>query len=218
MFASIRCYLLRGAPIEEVARPVEAEFADRIAAQPGFVWYVVLDCGEGELMTISVFHERGLAAGSRELSRRWTEERLGHLDLTLTEAMNGAIPVSRAAPELLEQLSSRFARVRRYKISDAHVGEVVWRVVDTRLAERIAALDGFVAYFVFSSGAGELVTVSVFRDRAAAAASDAVGLGFVRDQLDDLQIERTDSLGGGEIVVSRVTAALLEPIRALRSS
>jgi hypothetical protein len=214
MFASIRCYVLEGARIEDLVRPVEAEFADRIAAQPGFVWYVLLDCGGGELMTISVFHERELAAGSRELSRRWTEERLGNFDLTLTEAMNGAIPVSRAAPELLEPAPARVARVRRYKIADAQLGEIVWRVVETRLAERIAELDGFVAYFVFSSGTGELVSVSVFRDPPAAVASDEVGLAFVRDQLDDLEIERTDPIGGGEIVVSRVTAALLDPIRA----
>ena len=75
-------------------------------------------------------------------------------------------------------------------------------------------MDGFVAYFVFSSGAGELVTVSEFRDRAAATASDELALAFVRDELDSLDIERLDTIGGGEVAVSRVTAALLEPIRA----
>jgi hypothetical protein len=214
MFASIRCYVVRSAPAQEPAELVEAEFADRIAAQPGFVWYAFLDCGGGDLMTISVFHERDQAARSRDLARRWTEERLGEFDLTLTEALNGAIPVSRAAPALLEAIPRRFARVRRYKLGDGDLGEVVWRVVDTRLAERMAELDGFVAYFVFSSGSGELVSVSVFRDQAAASASDEVALTFVRDELDDLDIERTDAIGGGEIAVTRVTEALLEPIHA----
>jgi hypothetical protein len=214
MFASIRCYRLQGAPTEEVARRVETEFADRIAAQPGFVWYAFLDGGGGDFITISLFQQREQAAGSRELARSWTEERLGEFDLTRTEALGGAIPVSRAAPELLDPAAARFGRVRRYKIKDAELGELVWRIVDTRLAERIAELDGFVAYFVFSPGMGELVTVSVFRDRAAATASDEVALAFVHDELHDLEIERTHMVGGGEIVASRVDKALLQPIHA----
>jgi hypothetical protein len=214
MFASISCYVVQSAPTDELVGLVEREFADRIAAQPGFVWYAFVNCGGGDVMTISVFRERDQAAGSRELARHWTGERLSEFGLTLTEALNGAIPVSRAAPGLLEPALTRFARVRRYKLAGADLGEVVWRVVDTRLVERMAELDGFVAYFVFSSGQGELVSVSVFRDRASATASDEVALVFARDELDDVEIERTDMIGGGVIAVSRVTEAFIEPIHA----
>lgn len=214
MFASIRRYVVHIATTEELARLVEAEFADQIAARPGFVWYAFVDCGGGELVTISVFRERDQAAGSRELARRWTEERLTEFGLTVTEALNGAIPVSRAAPELLQPAPARFARVRRYQIASADLGEVVWRVVDTGLAERMAALEGFIAYFVFSSGAGELVSVSVFRDRATASVSDEVAHAFVRDELAHVAIARTDAIGGGDVVVSRTTEGLLEPIHA----
>jgi hypothetical protein len=213
MFASIRCYVVRRARTEELTRLVEGEFADQLASQPGFVWYAFLDCGEGDAMTISVFQERAQAAASRELALRWTEQRITDFDLTLTEALNGAIPVSRAAPELLEPAPGRFARVRRYNLGAGELSEVVWRIVDTRLAERMAELDGFVAYFVFSSGEGELAAVSVFRDRETASSSDVVALAFVRDELEKVEIERSNALGGGEIVVSRVTDALLEPIR-----
>jgi hypothetical protein len=214
MFASVRCYLVHRAPTVELSRLVESEFADQLAAQPGFVWYAFLDCGGGDAMTISIFHERAQAAASRELARRWTEQRIRHLDLTLTEALNGAIPVSRAAPELLESAPGRFARVRRYHLGAGALGEVVWRIVDTRLAERMAELDGFVAYFVFSLGEADLVAVSVFRDRETASSSDGVALAFVRDELEKVEIERSNAIGGGEIVVSRVTDALLEPIHA----
>jgi hypothetical protein len=78
----------------------------------------------------------------------------------------------------------------------------------------MAELDGFAAYLVFSGGAGELVTVSVFRDRATATVSDELALQFVRDELADFEIERTDMIGGGSIVVSRVTETLLQPIHA----
>jgi hypothetical protein len=214
MFASIRCYVLQSALTGKFVRLVEAEFANQIAAQPGFVWYALLDGGRCDLMTISVFRERDQAARSLELARRWTQEQVSGSDLTLTEALDGAIPVSRAAPELLKPALGRFARVRRYKLAEANLDKFVSRVVDTRLAERIAKLDRFVAYFVFNSGAGELVTVTVFRDRAAAAASDELAMAFVRSNLDDLDIQRTDTVGGGEIVASRVSRKLLEPIHA----
>lgn len=217
MFASIRCYFVHKGSTDELVRLVDGEFADRIAAQPGFVSYMFLDCGGGDAMTISVFREHAQAAASRELARRWTEERIGEMALTTTEALHGAIPVSRAAPELLAPASGfapRFARVRRYRIAKGDIGELVWRLIDTSLAERMAELDGFVAYLVFSGGAGELVTVSVFRDRATATASDEVALQFVRDELADFEINRTDMVGGGEIAVSRVTETLLEPVHA----
>jgi hypothetical protein len=217
VFASIRCYFVHKAPTDELIRLVEDEFADLIAAQPGFVSYAFLDGGGGEAMTISVFREPDQAAASRELAQRWSEERLGEIEVTITEALHGAIPVSRAAPELVAPTPSgappRFARVRRYRI-EGDVGELVWRVVDTSLAERIAELDGFLAYLVFSGGAGNLVSVSVFRDRPTATASDELARQFVANALTDFEIERADMVGGGEIVVSRFTNALLEPVHA----
>ena len=104
--------------------------------------------------------------------------------------------------------------MRRYRLGGADLGEVVWRIVDTRLAERIEQLDGFVAYFVFGLGSAELVSVSVFRNRHAALASDEVAVAFVRDHVAELGVERTDAIGGGVIVVTRVATALLEPIHA----
>jgi hypothetical protein len=218
MFASIRCYFVHKASTGELARFVEHEFADQIAAQPGFVSYVFLDCGGGDAMSMSVFRESGQAAASRELARRWSEERLGQFELTTTEALHGAIPVSRATSELLAPTGPdappMFARVRRYRIAKGEIGELVWRVVDTRLAERIAELDGFVAYLVFSGGGGELVSVSVFRDEATATVSDDLELQFVRDELADLDIKRTDMIAGGSILVRRVTETLLEAVHA----
>lgn len=218
MFASIRCYFVHKVSAGELARLVENEFADQIASQPGFVSYVFLDCGGGDAMTISVFRESGQAVASRELARRWTEERAGEFELTTTEALHGPIPVSRASSELVAprrpDAPPMFARVRRYRMAKGEIGELVWRVVDTRLAERIAELDGFVAYLVFNGGAGELVSVSVFRDEATARISDDLALQFVRDDLADFDIKRTDTIAGGSIVVRRITETLLEPVHA----
>ena len=53
----------------------------------------------------------------------------------------------------------------------------------------------------------------VFEDRAAATPFDELALAFVRYKLD-IEIECTDAIGGGVIVVSRINKGLLEPIHA----
>jgi hypothetical protein len=95
MFTSIRRYRLRGAPMEELARRVEEGFAEEITAQPGFVAYEFVDCGDGEILTISTFDTAEEADASRELAQRWSEENLDDLGFTRIEALRGEVLVSR---------------------------------------------------------------------------------------------------------------------------
>src|SRR5438128_763310 len=76
MFASIRRYRLRQGPIKDLARRVDDGFAEEISAQPGFASYEFIDCGEGEVITLSVFGEADQAEASRNLAHRWTEQSL----------------------------------------------------------------------------------------------------------------------------------------------
>jgi hypothetical protein len=48
MLASIRCYFVHKTPTDELVQLIDGEFADRIAAQPGFASYMLLDC-KGDL-------------------------------------------------------------------------------------------------------------------------------------------------------------------------
>src|SRR5205823_6342442 len=57
MFASIRRYRTREGSMDELARRVDVGFAEEICARPGFVSYEFIDCGDGEVMTISIFRE-----------------------------------------------------------------------------------------------------------------------------------------------------------------
>ena len=70
MFASIRRYRLRGGSMDELARRVDTGFAEDIGSQPGFVAYEFMDCGDGELLTVSVFREAEQAEASRVLALR----------------------------------------------------------------------------------------------------------------------------------------------------
>ena len=57
------------------------------------------------------------------------------------------------------------------------------------------------------------MSISLLRDQVAAEESDERALEFVRRELANFDIERTDVIGG-EVVVSRAMATLLEPAHA----
>jgi hypothetical protein len=105
-----------------------------------------------------------------------------------------------------------FASMRRYRLRTGSIGELM-HIVDEVFADEIEAMDGFEAYHALDCGGGELVSISLLRDQAAAEESDERALGFVRRELGDFDIERTEVLGG-EVIVSRAMATLLEPAHA----
>jgi len=201
--------------MEELTRRVDEGFAEDIGRRPGFVAYEFMDCGDGEIVTLSVFRDADQAEASRELALRWTEENLQDLEFGRLEALRGEILVSRAARDMLEPghagAARKFASVRRYRLRTGSIGELM-HIVDAVFADAIEAMDGFEAYHALDCGS-EIVSISLLRDQAAAEESDERALEFVRRELADFGIERTEVIGG-EVVVSRAMATLLEPAHA----
>jgi hypothetical protein len=216
MFASIRRYRLRSGSMADLARRVDEGFAERLSAQPGFVSYEFMDCGDGDVMTISVFHDDDGAHRSSEYARQWTDENLGDFEFTRREALQGEILVSRAVEDVLAPghagAAGRFSSVRRYGMSSGAVAELM-RSVDDIFADELAALDGFVAYHVLDCGGGELLSISLLRDQATARESDEMALRFVTERLSRFGLHRTEAVGGN-VLVSRALAELLEPTHA----
>jgi hypothetical protein len=202
--------------MEELTRRVDEGFAEDIGRRPGFVAYEFMDCRDGEIVTLSVFRDADEAEASRELARRWTEENLEDLEFSRREALRGEILVSRAARDMLEPGHTgsprKFASVRRYRLRSGSVGQLM-HVVDEVFADEIEAMDGFEAYHALDCGGGEIVSISLLRDQAAAEESDERALEFARRELGDFDIERGEVIGG-EVVVSRAIATLLEPAHA----
>jgi hypothetical protein len=216
MFASIRRYRMRQGPMEELARRVDDGFAEEIMVQPGFVSYEFVDCGDGEVITLSVFREPEEAEASRDLAQRWTDESLEDFEFSRIEALRGEVLVSRAAQDMLEPghagTGEKFASLRRYRLRSGSVAELM-HLVDEVFADRVQRMDGFEAYHALDCGRGEIVSVSVFRDQATAEESDERALEFIGDELRDFDIERTEVIGG-RVPVSRALADLLEPAHA----
>ena len=138
MFASIRRYRLHRGSMHELARRVDEGFAEDIGRQPGFVAYEFVDCGDGEIITLSVFRNADQAETSRELARRWTEENLQDLEFSRGEALRGEILVSRAARDMLEPghvgAARKFASVRRYRLRTGSIAELM-HIIDEIFAD-----------------------------------------------------------------------------------
>jgi hypothetical protein len=216
MFTSIRRYRLHRGSMNELTRRVDEGFAEDIGRRPGFVAYEFIDCRDGEIMTLSVFREADQAEASRELAKRWTEENLQDLEFSRLEARRGEILVSRAAQDMLEPghagAGRKFASLRRYRLRAGSI-QALMHIVDQVFADHIEAMEGFEAYHALDCGGGEIVSISLLRDQAAAEDSDERALEFVRRELGDFDIERTEVIGG-EVLVSRAMAELLEPAHA----
>jgi hypothetical protein len=207
--------LQRGS-MEELTRRVDEGFAEDIGRRQGFVAYEFMDCRDGQIITLSVFRDGDQAEASRELAKQWTEENLQDLAFRGAETLRGEILVSRAARDMLEPghagAAGKFASVRRYRLRTGSIGELM-HIVDEVFADEIEAMDGFEAYHALDCGGGEIVSISLLRDQAAAQESDERAREFVRRELADFDIERTEVIGG-EVVVSRAMATLLEPSHA----
>jgi hypothetical protein len=216
MFASIRRYRLRHGPMDELAWRVDDGFAEEISDQPGFVSYEFIDCGDGEVITLSIFREAEEAEASRDLAQRWTDESLSDFEFSRIETLHGEILVSRAARDMLEPghagAGEKFGTLRRYQLRSGSVAELM-HVVDDAFAEEIQRMDGFEAYHALDSGRGEIVSISLFRDETAAEESDERALQFIGDELQDFDIERAEVIGG-RVLVSRARADVLEPAHA----
>jgi hypothetical protein len=216
MFASIRRYRLGAGSMDELTRRVDDGFAEQISRQPGFVSYEFIDCGGAEIITVSVFREADEAEASRDLAQRWTEENLQDFEFARIESLRGEILVSRAAGDMLEPghvgAGERVASLRRYRLRGGALGELM-HIVDEVFADQMAALDGFEAYHALDCGGGEILSISLLHDQATAERSDALAGEFVRTQLGNFDIERTEMISGA-VAVSRAMADLLEPTHA----
>jgi hypothetical protein len=202
--------------MEELASRVDEGFAEEIRAQPGFMSYEFIDCGDGEIITISLFGEASQAEASRELAERWTAENLRDLVFARIEVLHGEVWVSRADREMLEpahaRMMGKFASIRRYMLRSGEVSDLM-HIVDDVFADQIRLMDGFEGYHALECGPGEILSISMFRDQTSAEASDERALEFVQEHLGGFDIERTEVIGG-EVRVSRALSELLEPAHA----
>jgi hypothetical protein len=101
-FASVRRYALRDGSVGALMHKVDGTFADRIEALDGFEAYHALECGRGEVVTISLLCDQECAEASDDLALRFVAEEFGGFDIERTDVIGGEVIVSRAMVKLLE--------------------------------------------------------------------------------------------------------------------
>jgi hypothetical protein len=101
MFASVRRYRLESGSIDDLLHLVDTDFAESVQEMDGFMEYQVLECGNGEIITISTFKDRRSAEASMEMSADWVRDTLSRrFELTRLESFLGEVAISRACDDV----------------------------------------------------------------------------------------------------------------------
>jgi hypothetical protein len=82
--------------------------------------------------------------------------------------------------------------------------------VDRDLADAFVLETGFIAYQVARTGDRTVASITVFHQRDQAERSNELAADWVAESLADFDVERM-SVIGGEVMVSRAIADVLEP-------
>ena len=102
-----------------------------------------------------------------------------------------------------------YVSIRTYRVGKGSIDDVMHRV-DRDLAEAFAQEPGFIAYHVAPQGDRTVASMTLFQAREQADASNELAAEWVTDALADFDVERMGVMGG-EVMVSRANAGLLEP-------
>jgi hypothetical protein len=102
MYASIRTHRLDKGDMDEVTHRVDTFLADRLAEEPGFVAYQVVDCGDNTVCSVTVFRDEAGAERSNDLATEFVRDRLSDMEIVPIDVKGGKVDVSRAASEMLE--------------------------------------------------------------------------------------------------------------------
>jgi hypothetical protein len=102
MYASVRTYRCRPEDVPELLRRVDTEFAPMVKEEPGFLAYQVIDCGDGDVLSITEFDNREGVHRSVHMAAQWVAERLSDLVVVRTSARAGEVNISAAGSGVLE--------------------------------------------------------------------------------------------------------------------
>jgi hypothetical protein len=102
MFCSVRRYRTDPARVDELMHRIDEGFAELISEETGFVAYQVVDCGDGDVVTLTTFRDREGAEDSAVTAAAWVRDNLSDVEIERVDAFVGEAKVSRAIAEMLE--------------------------------------------------------------------------------------------------------------------
>ena len=108
-----------------------------------------------------------------------------------------------------------YASLRHYKMGAGSIDSLMHRV-DEEFAPALAQEPGFVCYFALDTGEHTVQTISVFHDKNSAFRSNELSAEYVRENLVEFELTRTDVVAG-ELLVSRLSPDLIEEMNRWRT-
>ena|SRR5436190_22937759 len=103
MFCNIRHYRVDQSQMDALMHRIDTEFAELVEREPGFVGYHACDCGDGVLLTLTMFHDSESAMNSAAIAATYVRDTLSsEFDIERLNAWNGDIKVNCASAEMLE--------------------------------------------------------------------------------------------------------------------
>ena len=101
-----------------------------------------------------------------------------------------------------------YASLRHYKMGAGSIDSLMHRV-EKEFAPALGQEPGFVFYFALDTGSDTVQTISVFHDMNSAFRSNELSAEYVRENLAEFELTRTDVVAG-EVLVSRLSPDLLD--------
>ena len=95
-----------------------------------------------------------------------------------------------------------YTSMRRYTTDPNDVAGILDVVRQGNVAELIAGLPGFVAYYIVDCGGGTVATVSVFEDQSGAEQSNTVAADWVKENVLPSYSLTPPEITAGEVVLS----------------
>lgn len=102
MFTSIRRYRLDSGDVDDAMRIVDHNFAPLLEQLEGFVAYQAIDCGRGDVVTVSIFTDMSSCLASEKLAAQFVKSDLADFTLERVDVLEGDVLISRAANRVLE--------------------------------------------------------------------------------------------------------------------
>lgn len=96
MYTSVRHYQSDPDTVRETVKRIRGNFESLISSQPGFIAYYVIDEGNGDLATISMFETSSQAEASNILAADWVGQNLSSFNLSPPQIIAGEVAVQRA--------------------------------------------------------------------------------------------------------------------------
>jgi len=102
MWCSVRQYKSDPSQVADIMHLADEEFAEQLGEEPGFIEYHLVDCGDGQVCSITLFSDREGAEKSNDLAAQFVRDRLAAFEINRTSMLAGEVMVNRAGSDVLE--------------------------------------------------------------------------------------------------------------------